>query len=359
MTALPDYIVTTGDFISEWMEDNDVHAAELARRLSVTRKHVSELLSGKAALSHAVALNLERVTGVPARIWNAYETGYREDLARLTEQTSLEGQYQKAKAFPLAYLRKWNFITARADDHANTVSELLTLLGIADFDAFDATWAHSKVAYRKTPLKTDKTPTLAAWLAIGEQQFADLGEISPYDAPQLEQLLPELKKLSANKQPLEALEEVQQRLLEVGVAVCYTPPIDGLGIYGATRWIHQRPLIQLSFLRKTDDQLWFTLFHELGHVLLHNHGQVFLAGKTIENRVEQEANQFASNELVPKHYQKRLPIQRDISAIVALAEELEIAPSIVLGQAQRRTNDYAWGHRLKVKFDWQPPTASL
>lgn len=64
MSAAPDYIVTTGDFIAEWMEREDISAAELLRRLGVSRKHMSELLSGKAPLSQAVALKLDPVTGI-------------------------------------------------------------------------------------------------------------------------------------------------------------------------------------------------------------------------------------------------------------------------------------------------------
>ena len=82
MTTLPDYAVSPGDHIKEWLDDHGINAAELARRLDVTPKHVSELVSGKAPLSATVALGLERVTGIPARIWNRFEAGYREDLAR-------------------------------------------------------------------------------------------------------------------------------------------------------------------------------------------------------------------------------------------------------------------------------------
>ena len=74
----PDYVVPTGDFIEEWMEEEGINAAELARRLDVSRKHISELLRGKAPLSHDMALRLENTTGVPARIWNLHETGYQK-----------------------------------------------------------------------------------------------------------------------------------------------------------------------------------------------------------------------------------------------------------------------------------------
>jgi len=84
-TSLPDYAVPSGDFIQEWMDDNGITAAELARRLDVSRKHVSELLRGKVALSHGMALRLESVTGVPARNWNNIEAQFQEDRGRQFE----------------------------------------------------------------------------------------------------------------------------------------------------------------------------------------------------------------------------------------------------------------------------------
>ena len=98
--AHPDYVVPTGDFIEEWMEEEGINAAELARRLDVSRKHISELLRGKAPLSHDMALRLENTTGVPARIWNLHETGYHAALARQAADAKLVTQYDRAKEFP-------------------------------------------------------------------------------------------------------------------------------------------------------------------------------------------------------------------------------------------------------------------
>ena len=120
-TAHPDYVVPTGDFIEEWMEEEGINTAELARRLDVSRKHVSELLRGKAPLSHDMALRLENTTGVPARIWNLHETGYQAALARQAADAKLIAQHDRAKEFPLGYLRKHSFITAPARDKAGTV----------------------------------------------------------------------------------------------------------------------------------------------------------------------------------------------------------------------------------------------
>lgn len=355
MTASPDYIISTGDFITEWMEDHGVNAAELARRLDVTPKHISELLSGKAPLSHALALALERVTGVPARIWNQYEIGYRGDLARLAERDNLEAQYEQAKTFPLAYLRKFGYITAAAKDRNGTVSQLLTILRVADLRAYDATWVHGKVAYRKVSVTGDKSPSMATWLALGELAGLGQGDLPPYERDALIAALPELRSLSAAPDQLQAIRNATVRLRGVGVGFALIPPIPGLGVHGATRWINGHPLIQLSLRGKSDDQLWFTLFHELGHVLLHRGTAVLLSSDDTE--AENEANEFASTAFVPAEYRHRLPTKRDRGAIRELAGELGIAPSLVLGQAQRLSGDFSWGHDLKVKFEWAPASS--
>jgi HTH-type transcriptional regulator/antitoxin HigA len=349
MTTTPDYIVTTGDFIAEWMDDEGINAAELARRLGVTRKHVSELLSGKAPLSHPLALALERVTGISARIWNQYESGYRADLARRGEVHELDCQYERAKAFPLAYLRRWQHITASAKDRAGTVRQLLAVLGVASFDAFDDTWSHGNVAYRRAAVGRDDTPALATWLALAERHHDGLSVVPQFDRASLESLFPRLRALTA-EDPNTAIDEAVMCLRDVGVILCFIPAVPGLGIYGATRWVNRRPVIQLSFRGKSDDQFWFTLFHELGHVLLHNEKDLYLLGAQTE--AETEVNAFATETLIPAAYSDRLPRRRDIAAVQALAGELGIAPSLVLGQAQRLTGDFKWGHQLKRKLDF-------
>jgi len=349
MTTLPDYAVAPGEHIQEWLDDQGINAAELARRLDVTPKHVSELLSGKAPLSATVALGLERVTGIPARIWNRFEAGYREDVARLAEADRLAAQYDEAKLFPLTYLRKWKVISAPARDKAGTVRDLLSLFGIADLDAFGPTWVHAKVAYRKVTLATDKVYERATWLALGERA-AEVESLGEYDRSGLEALIPQLRALTAHPNPVEALGEVTAMLRGVGVAFCLIPPIPGFGVHGATRWISGHPVVQLSVRGKTDDQLWFTLFHELGHVLLHGQKTVFLQGAG--DRAETEADEFASSTLIPEPYRDRLPSGRNIAAVCDLAADLGIAPSIVLGQAQRATKDFAWGQKLRVRLVW-------
>ena len=351
MTTKLDYVVSTGDYIVEWMDSEGINAAELSRRLGVTRKHVSELLSGKAPLSHHMALALERVTGVPARVWNMSEAGYRDALARRDAEAALANQYPQAQEFPLTYLRRFGVISAPARDRGATVSQLLSLFGVASLDAFWSTWEEGSVAYRRSAVHRPDAPKLATWLALAEHHRDGVGDVPDYDRGRLEAALPTLRRLTVGD-PLPSIKRATQILLDAGVVLCLVPPVPGLGIHGATRWLHGTPVIQLSLLGKTDDPWWFTLFHELGHVLLHGEGSLYLYGE--DSDAEAEADAFAADTLIPSEYHDRLPRSRNISAIERLAAELEVAPSIVLGRTQRFTGDYAWGHGLKRKVEWVP-----
>lgn len=358
MPAKPDYIVATGEHIEEWMEDEGVNAAELSRRLGATPKHVSELLSGKAPLSARLALDLERVTGIPARIWNMYEAGYRTALAEREAEASLAAQYDEATRFPLRYLRKFGFIKAATRDHLGTVRELLKLLGVASLSAFTNTWSMGSVAYRRSAVGREDAPALAVWLLLAERHCEGLTDLPAFDKGGLEAILPRLRALTARPDPAAAAEEARELLHGVGVVLCFIPAVPGLRIYGATRWVSRTPVVQLSLLGKSDDLLWFTLFHEIGHILLHSDKGLYLTGdkggatNEVAATAEAEADSFASDLLIPPEYATILPTGRDISGVRALAEELGISPSIVLGRVQRETGDYKWGHGLKRKLEF-------
>ncbi|MYK97391.1 MAG: HigA family addiction module antidote protein [Gemmatimonadetes bacterium] len=65
------------------LEERNWTQAQLADRLGVSRKHVSELVTGKAAISEANAIKLARVLGSTVGFWLKCEACYRSALADL------------------------------------------------------------------------------------------------------------------------------------------------------------------------------------------------------------------------------------------------------------------------------------
>jgi Zn-dependent peptidase ImmA (M78 family) len=115
----------------------------------------------------------------------------------------------------------------------------------------------------------------------------------------------------------------------------------------------------LSLRGKTDDHLWFTFFHEAGHVLKHGKRAVFVEDgdekAAARDPREAEANAFACDLLIPAADYERFCTNGDFSlaAIRRFATRMGIAPGIVAGRLQHeRKLPFSRGNQLKRRFDF-------
>ena len=80
-------------------------------------------------------------------------------------------------------------------------------------------------------------------------------------------------------------------------------PFPKVPVYGASCWLNpEKALIQLSLRGKTTDILWFTIFHEIGHIIKHSKKEIFIEidDKSVEKSLEElEADQYAAETLIP------------------------------------------------------------
>ena len=94
----------------------------------------------------------------------------------------------------------------------------------------------------------------------------------------------------------------------------------------------------LSDRYKSNDQFWFSFFHEAAHLLLHAKKILFIdTGNQIDGDDEKEADNFASNTLVPPEFAKQLskvPVNED--SIRLFAKKLGIAPGIIVGTIRKK-----------------------
>ena len=97
------------------------------------------------------------------------------------------------------------------------------------------------------------------------------------------------------------LPQLQALAGAAGVAVVFVPAPPGCRVSGATQWLSpDRALIALSLRHKTSDHLWFTLFHEAGHILKHGKKATFVDGlDAVHEEHETEADRFAADQLIP------------------------------------------------------------
>jgi len=353
----PDYVVLPGEVLEYELEIRGMSKSELAKRTGISEKHIIGIIKGKgtAQITPETAIKLERALGMPVEYWLNLEAHYQETRARLAEAETLEKDLGWLQRIPVNVMAKLGWLT-KHKDKKNQLEEVLKFFGIASVDQWDDLWPKLAVAYRQHNTHEVYPEAVSAWLRQAELEAAAI-QCQPYDKAAFRNALDEARKLTAETDPAKFIPALQQRCAAAGVAVVFVPCLPKTGVSGATRWVNpDKAIIQLSLRYKTNDHLWFTFFHEAGHILLHGKKDLFIEGANgMDDDKEAEANQFAEQELLPKkafnHFMVQTPYSK--TAIRQFAKEIGIAPGIVVGQLQHKAllpkthcND------LKVRYQW-------
>jgi hypothetical protein len=159
----------------------------------------------------------------------------------------------------------------------------------------------------------------------------------PFDESRLRASLPRLRALTLSGDPHEFVPRITELCAATGVALVFVPELTGCRASGVTQWLtSDKALIQLSLRYKTDDHLWFTFFHEVGHILLHGKKEVFVEWDGSDSDKEQQADRFAAEALIPAAQWKAIRLMGRYSkaAIRSFAASAGVAPGIVVGRLQ-------------------------
>ncbi len=135
----------------------------------------------------------------------------------------------------------------------------------------------------------------------------------------------------------------------------FVPELPKAGVYGATRWLGEKAIIQLSLRYKSNDHLWFTFFHEAGHIIKHGRKDIFIEGNGLDGEKEEEADVFASDKLIPPAEFKLFLAKwnRSLAEIGSFAVHIGIALGIVVGRLQHDGMlQNTLGNKLKVFYRW-------
>lgn len=221
------------------------------------------------------------------------------------------------------------------------MANLLSYLGVGSPAAFDRHWLSSVAAFRSSRAFQASPKAVAVWLRWGERQASEI-EVASFDPQRFREVLQKIRPLTRQEPFMQIFKRVQALCADAGVVILLVPELKGTHLNGATRWLNGKPLIQLSLRHKSDDQFWFTFFHESGHILSGSKRQEFLDPADAEpaspNDIDEfTADAFARDVLLPPPGYESFIQQGDFSAAAVrnFALEQHIAPGIVVGRLQR------------------------
>ena len=226
-------------------------------------------------------------------------------------------------------------------------------------------WNAYNVAYRQTRKFSTRQETIAVWVREVELVSREL-DVAEFDEHRLRASLDELRVLT-RKRAEEIMDPIQTICAAAGVAVVLVPELPNTGISGCARWLSdKKALVGLTLRYKTDDQLWFTLFHEIAHILLHRNKYTIIVDNAFEDlsdnvidplmqQFETEANRFAADVLIPPraltNFIRNEAFTND--SIHEFAEAIGVGPGIVVGRLQHEgLLSHHQGNTLKQKLDW-------
>lgn len=351
----PDNVSSPGETLLETLETLGMSQVELAKRMGRPAKTINEIIHKKAAITAETALQLEQVLHIPASFWLKREQQYRESLARLAEEQRLVNWVAWLKELPVREMMHRGWIPSYTSE-PQQVLETLRFFGVASPGAWQDVWEHKVIVYRKSTALQSNFGAMTVWLRQGEIEAQGI-ETATYDADAFHDALMHIRDLTVK--PVSFFQEELARLCaSAGVVVVFVQELPKAGICGATQWLTStKALVQLSLRYKTDDHLWFTFFHEAGHILRHGKRQVFLEIDQKEKQTtEAEADAFATNILIdPSHWKRFVKhnTYRSKTDIQAFAREIGIAPGIVVGRLQHEKYlPFSHCNDLKRHLEW-------
>ena len=346
----PDYAIAPGETLKETMESLNMGQKELAVRTGLTVQSLNRIFKGEQPISYETANKLELATSVPARMWNNLEAQYREQLAKIKERKQLEADLEWLKTIPTKELIQRKVLEP-LKDKVILLRDTLKFYGVSSVRAWQELWMKPAVSARRSQCFETFPGTASAWIRMGELQAQQIA-CQPYDRNRFKKALDEIRKMTVND-PDDFIPAMVQLCADAGVAVVFVQEMKKVPWHGATQWLSaSKAMILLNLRGKAEDQFWFSFFHEAGHVLNDSKKDVYINDGKSNNPQEQKADEFAAEILIPKNRDAEIAAFRTKAQVINLAQELNLAPGIVVGRFQRLTQKWNLFNGLKRKFQW-------
>ena len=334
-----------GATIKEQLIDRGLSQKEFALRMGMSEKHISKLINGDVQLTPEVAVRLEMVLGVPAKFWNKLEATYREKLIKANAENEMDSDKELVKKLPYREMSKngWVPETREATEkviYLRKYFEVVNLEIIKDMKL-------SKIACRRLAETEKGNLALLAWAQKAKLEARAI-ETSLIDLKTLKEKLPEIRSMTAMN-PADFCPKLIEMLSGCGIALVFLPHIGGSFLHGATFCDGNKIVVGLTVRGKDADKFWFSLFHELGHILLGHINQS--DGTTDED--EEAADNFAKETLIPTVEFNAFTSLNDFSktSICSFAQKQNILCGIVVGRLQKEGFiNYNCCNDLKTKY---------
>lgn len=252
---------------------------------------------------------------------------FQENYARIKE--ACKNSYIEAKKQFTQVKSVLPLLNGEFNNGKDVLDDILDFFGLDSVEDLIKDSNEVAALYRKQNDTSVDPINLKAWLRRGELDFEKI-KLSVYSKDALQNWL-DNREWELNIQNVEYFTNLPNIFKNFGVALVFVPFLPHT-VYGAVRWINGFPLVEISDRNKDLATCWFTLFHELGHVLLHENIDIYEGEinekKNKVDKCEKEANKFANSYLFNGDDLRKTVFDRKRNNVImsysGLAKEFEV-----------------------------------
>lgn len=347
----PNWATYPGCTIKDILTEKKVSIDEFAKKMNIDLKAIELLLCGKLSIDEDIATKLEISLGSTKEFWLKREEQYKKGVENINEINSW------LKLIPSKDMLKFGWI----ENNNNLYKSCLEFFDVINLNEFKNKYGSilNTVSFRKSSAFISEDISLISWIRRAEI-LSENYNCRKWDKELFINVLEsKIKPLTRKKNPKQFLPELIQLCKDCGVAVVIVPTPQKCTASGVTKFINKdKALLVLSFRYLTDDQFWFTFFHEAGHLILHNHKSLRIESESNAKSAEDEeleANLFASEMLVHYNLKKELySLKSDKRKILEFAMRAGVSPGIIIGQMQHyRIISPSYLNGYKKRYTWE------
>ncbi|MEI6754043.1 MAG: helix-turn-helix domain-containing protein [Paludibacter sp.] len=336
-----------GYFIREQMEYRNWTQEDLSEVMGITPKHLNKILQDKQALTIEMSKVLAEVFETSPQYWLNLDANFRLWLE--TEKSEKEIQAEiKAKIYermPVRDMIHKGWLPDFSDTKA-LYQNVLTFWGQDELDFAELDRRTAPLLARKSESFNQYNAAYAYTWYHKAMQTAPKYKVADYNREALTELYNQLNEYTLLENGYNLF---IKKLNKAGVIFFVLPHLQKTYLDGAAFFSGSNPVIVYTGRYKRIDNFWFTVAHEIGHILNHlNTPDTFFVDNFNEkeiNELEEDANHHASCKL--KHdeiytYLKPKLNYLSVQAIVDCSDKLHIHPAVIIGKlAHEKTISYA------------------
>ena len=317
-----------GYYIKEIVEDSGLTQEDFAKRLDTTPKNLSLLIRGEQSLSIDIAMKLSRMIGTSVSYWLNLQNAYDALIAEFKSKEELAQERVIFSFLDYKYFREHFGLPDLPRKIHEQIVYVRNFLNVSTLTVLKK--RDMAVNFRSATGELAEANIIKANIMVQiATNIALKTEASKFNKTLFEEAVRYALTLTKNHSTFYPL--IREAFAKAGVIFVILPNISGSKINGATKKVGNNIMLMVNDRRLNSDTFWFTLFHEIGHIMNGDYGISFDAES---GEQEEIADKYAENMLIPYElYRKFIEENRfDVQSISIFAKKIDRDPGIVLGR---------------------------